>query len=254
MALILLGCEAQSTPIASISTPTEEIPQVTSAPVVSIADFRYGIVGNLASFVINSDENIDFEVLDSANNLDDFDIVVAYGIYDSWQQSPQSHRASIAINPALAPLDNQMIRDLMSQIIDAQVLVDTVGIDGTQTLNTNIPEPAGVARTILANEGYPDGVQLVLATDVYFAMDSLVSQFLARSIALRLINLEDSVFSENQAHLALFLWTQDSGRDLWVSQVGAENIIDLWTIPISYTSSSELTLSFTENGLPIPPQ
>lgn len=249
----MLGCEAQSTPIASISTPTDA-PQATSAPAVSIPDFRYGVVGNLASFLTNSDENINFEVIDASSNLDDFDIVVAYGIYEGWQQSPQSHRISMALNPNLTPLDNQRIRDLIPQMIDAQVLVSAIGIDGVQTLTASTPDSAGVARTILANEGYPDGLELILATDVDLALDNLVAQFSARSIALRLINIDEAVFGENQAHLAIFLWSQDSERETWISEVGAENIIDLWTIPISYISSSELPLSFTENGLPIPPQ
>lgn len=246
-----MGCESQSTPIAALSTPTD-IPQATALPITS--ELRYGVTGNLASYMDNLSDTINFEVLDSTSVIDEFDLVVAYGIYDGWQQSPLLHHVSLAINPNLAPLDNPTLRDLIPQMIDTQALIARLDIAGIQPAQTQSPENRGVVRTILANAGYPDGVQLILAVESNLALDELVSQFALQSVDLRPTDMSESVFSDNQAHLALFLWTQDTEREALASQVGDEHVIDLFTVPISYISPSSIAVDFSENGLPIPSQ
>lgn len=247
---ILVGCEAQSTPIAAISTPTD-VPQATNIP---IPELRYGVAGNLAEYMDNSSDYPNFEVLDSTSPIDDFDLVVAYGTYDGWQQSPHSHHISLAVNPNFPPLDNPTLLDLVPQMIDTQALISAIDISGIQETRVQSPDNIGTVRTSLANAGYPDGVQLVLATDTTFALDEFINLFAIRSIDLRLIDMSDSGFDDNQAHLTLFLWVQDNERDVLASQVGDENIIDLFTIPISYITPDDIAVDFSENGIPIPSQ
>ncbi len=250
LGIVLIGCESQSTPIASISTPTD-VPQTTSVP---IPELRYGVAGSLAQYLTNSSEYTNFEVLGSSSSIEDFDLVIAYGIYDGWQLSPQSHHVSLAINANLPPLDNFALLELIPRMIDAQALISEIQISGIQQTRAQSPENVGTVRTILANAGYPDGIQLVLATNTTFALDELIRQFAVRSIDLRLIEMTEAVFSDNQAHLALFFWTQDNEREALASQVGYEHIIDLFTVPISYITPSGISVDFSENGLPIPSQ
>lgn len=246
LGLILVGCEAQATPIAAVTTPTIT-PQPTTPP---LPELRYGVGGNIAPYVGDLDAVISYEIVDSA--IEDYDIVVAYGVYDGWQQAPQSHRVSLVINPNLAPLDNLQIRELIPQIIDRQAIVDSLGIPNAQSSTAQTTGSASLIRTTLANAGYPDGFQLTMATESIPALDILVSQFSRLALDLRLIDLNETVLSANQAHLILFLWAQESERAEWANQVGEENVIDLWTMPISYIVSEGLAIEFNENGLPIP--
>lgn len=249
LGILLAGCEAQATPIAAIISLTAT-PEPTS---ISIPELRYGIAGNIAPF-IGDMGTIPFEILGADSAVTDFDLVVAYGIYDGWQQAPQAHRVSLAINPNLPPLDNQTIRDLIPGIINSQAIVDSLNIPGTQQTTELSTESATLIRTTLANTGYPDGFQLTMAIENIPAVDVLVSQFASLSMDIRLIELRDGVLLDNQAHLILFMSANDSERAEWLSQAGEDNIIDLWTLPISYLNNGGVSVEFTENDIPIPAQ
>lgn len=245
--ILLAGCEAQATPIAVITTATAT-PEPTSIP---ITELRYGIAGNIAPY-IGDMGTIPFELLAADSAITDFDLVVAYGIYEGWQQAPQSHRVSLAINPNLAPLNNQTIRDLIPRLINSQAIVDNLNIPSAQQTTELSTESAPIIRTTLANAGYPDGFQLTMATENIPAVDVLLSQFAFLSMDIRLIELSEHILADNQAHLLAFMWANDSERAQWVAQVGEGNIIDLWTMPISYLNNGNVTVEFTENGIPIP--
>lgn len=247
--ILLAGCEAQATPIAAIITATAT-PEPTSIP---IPELRYGIAGNIASY-IGDMGTVPFEVLGADSAITDFDLVVAYGIYEGWQQAPQSHRVSLAINPNLAPLNNQTIRDLIPRLINSQAIVESLNIPGAQQTTELSTESAPIVRTTLANAGYPDGFQLTMASENIPAVEVLLSQFAMLSMDIRLIELSDTVLADNQAHFALFIWANDSERAQWLTQVREENIIDLWTMPISYLNNGGIIVEFTENGIPIPAQ
>ena len=247
--IILAGCEAQATPIAAIVTETNT-PEPTA---ISIPDLRYGIAGNIAPY-IGDMGTIPYDILGSDSAISDFDLVVAYGIYDGWEQVAQSHRISLAVNPNLMPLNNASISNLIHGVIDIQAIVDSLNIPGSQQTTELSTESANSIRTTLANNGYPDGFQLTMATENIPAVDVLVNQFASLSIDLRVIELSETVFEDNQAHLILFMWAQESERAERVSQVGEDNIIDLWTMPISYLNNGAVPVEFTENGIPIPLQ
>ena len=247
--MILAGCEAQATPIAAIVTETNT-PEPTAIP---IPDLRYGIAGNIAPY-IGDMGTISYEILGAESAISDFDLVVAYGIYDGWEQAPQSHRVSLAINRNLAPLDNASISELIPGLIDVQAIVDSLNIPGSQQRTELATVSANSIRTTLANAGYPDGFQLTMATENIPAVDVLAGQFASLSMDVRLIEVSETVLVDNQAHLILFIWADENERAGWVSQVREENIIDLWTIPISYLNNGEVRVEFTENGIPIPVQ
>lgn len=255
--LLLVGCEAQATPIASISTETTESAQppasVTSA--TTVLELRYGILAHTLPYISEIDriEAIgSVEAVAVGNVLGDFDIVAGYGVYDAWQQSPISQRVSLVINPNLAPLTEDTIRMLIPQMIDSQSIVANLDIPGVQQATAQTLTASSSIRTTLANAGYPDGFALTLATESVPALDMIVSQFADNAIQVRLIPLDDEVLTNQQTHLVLLVWAQEEERSAWVAQVGENNVIDLWTMPISYLAAEGLTIEFAENGLPIP--
>ena len=57
--------------------------------------------------------------------------------------------------------------------------------------------------------------------------------------------------SSGQIHLALVAWTASEQRETWVTRLSSANVIDLYTIPISYLALPELTITFTQGGWPL---
>jgi len=248
LGLFIAGCEAQATPIAALITPTDTPPPTT----VPLPELRYAVASNLVPYAGNLEQTVAFEVYDSNLPLSEYDVVVAYGVYDGWQQAPQSHRVSLVLNPNLPPFDDATIRGMIPQIIDIQAVLDTIAIPGVQQTAVLTVQSSTVLRTELANAGYPDGFPVTLATEVVPAVDILIGQLSQLALDVRLIEISDTVLSDNQAHMLLFMWSQESERATWSAQVGDENVIDLWTMPISYVTAEGIQVEFNENGLPIP--
>lgn len=250
MNLILVACEAQSTPIAAVRTPT-----VTPAPIVTMASqIRYGLYSNVIGFVqdINTlQESALVEPMSAESAIGDYDVVVAYGVYDGWQQSPISHHISLIINPNLAPLDDEGIRNILRQTFDSQAFLAALNIVGTLSGTTqavSLPE----TKIALANAGFPDGFVLTMAVETIPNLEAIAAQFTQRNIDLHVIENESNILNDNRTHLLLIRWSQDSQRTTWIEQVGEANVLDLFTLPISYIASDNLTLTFTENGWPLP--
>lgn len=252
LSLILVACEAQATPVGSISTPTE-----TPEPVVTAAaQLRYGLYANVVGFVQDMDiisESALVELMSAESNLSDYDVVVAYGVYDGWQQSPVKHHVSMIINPNVAPLNDEAIAGILRQAFDSQSILSILNIPRTLLGNAQAIS-ASETKIRLANADYPDGFVLTMAVDNVPALEAIAAQFTERNIDLHIVESETDSLSNNRAHLLLTLWTQDSQRATWVEQVGEQNVIGLFDLPISYIASDDLTISFTENGWPIPAQ
>jgi hypothetical protein len=250
VSLILAACEAQSTPIAAVNTPTAIAEPILTMP----PQIRYGLYTNVIGFVPNIDilrEVALVESMTAESAISDYDVVVAYGIYEGWQQSPISQQVSLIINPNLAPLDDEDIRNIVRQAIDSQAISEILNISGllprtTQTVSST------ETKIALANVGYPDGFVLTMAVEAIPSLEVIAAQFTQRNIDLRIIENEANTLSNNRAHLMLALWTQESQNIAWVEQVGEANVLDLFTLPISYIASDTLNITFTENGFPLP--
>jgi hypothetical protein len=250
VSLILAACEAQSTPIAALPTPTA-IPEliVTIPPQI-----RYGLYANVINFVQDIDilqEVALVESMTAESAISDYDVVVAYGIYEGWQQSPISHQVSLIINPNLAPLDDENIRNIVRQAIDSQAISEILNISGLMPRTTQAVSSTET-KIALANAGYPDGFVLTMAVEIVPSLEAIAAQFTQRNIDLHIIENDPDMLNNNRAHLLLALWTQESQRVAWVEQVGEANVLDLFTLPISYIASDALNITFTENGFPLP--
>jgi hypothetical protein len=246
--LMLVACEAQATPISGVQTPT-----ATTEPMITLPlQIRYGLYANVLGFVQDLDilqASALVEAISAENAIPDYDVVVAYGIYDGWQQSPVKQHVSLIINPNLVPLDDENISNIVRQLAYSLELPDIFYIPK--------PLPPAIqsvteAKTALANVGYPDGFVLTMAVNIVPALEAIAAQFTERNIDLHIIESESDVLAKNRAHLILALWTEDAQRTAWIEQVGEQNVVDLFTLPISYLASDELHITFTEYGWPVP--
>jgi hypothetical protein len=113
-----------------------------------------------------------------------------------------------------------------------------------------------VLRQELANTGWPDGFELTIG-NIYAPGALLVAGQLNRvGITSQVLPLEeariDAFLETAQLHLVLVSWPTPKIRDQWAARVGEENVLDLYSIPISYLAAPDLTITFTPNGWPLP--
>jgi hypothetical protein len=85
--------------------------------------------------------------------------------------------------------------------------------------------------------------------------DILAGQFLATGIGVKsqLMNKTDivSALESNRVQIALINWGILDDRKIWEEHFGEDNVIDLYTIPISYRSLPGLNIAFTPDGWPL---
>lgn len=255
--LLLVGCDASSTPVPAVVPPT-----VTPVPAVDNTQpppLRYGLSPLLQ-------DNLDETTLQSLREIalveawtpsDDpaaYDIVAAYGREEGWEVAPTGHDLILLFNQSLSPLDNASMATTIQRALDTQQLADATGITGVVPGANAIDREVSL-RAELANMGYPDGFELVLAHTHALTLDSLQAQLAAVNIDSRtvLIDITDvpDVLDNNRAHLVLALTaSQDQLAALRESMYSAQ----LYVLPIRYIARDDLTLTFTPQGLPVPAQ
>lgn len=248
---LLAGCEAESTPLAIVITPTvTPSPQATIAPPIT-----YAIAEDLASF-INIAEGL--ETLAIVDFLSDdgrdevviggYDIIVGLGLDEAWEQSPQMIRSALLINPDLTPLDDAFVLARLREAIDPVALALESGIVGAMGYDNTDARPFGDVRNALANYGYPDGFGLRLTGASIAGQDKLIAQ-------LRRANFDvsfEATIPIEQAHLILaFSGSEDVWND-WEVRYGADKVITLFDVPIRYRVRDDIAIVFNENGLPVP--
>jgi hypothetical protein len=251
VAWLLVACEAEATPIAFVAEPTgqaeETAPIATNPP-----NLLYGLFANTEGYVRDLAEmqsRATVETFYDSSRFANYDIVAAYGVFEGWQVSPTTQHLALVINANLAPLDNETIRALIPQAIDSQALIAELAINGMQPgAITSLPN--ATIRTSLANAAYPDGFQLTVASSPLPGLGILLAQFNASNISVQLI--EADTIADNRAHLLLISWTEEAERAEWILQVGEENFVEIYSLPISYLAKDGIQIEFSENGWPLP--
>lgn len=256
-----MGCEPEATPFpveiptASPSTPVptaQSVGQEQAPPSVKI---RYG----LAPFAlpVRDIEQLqtaaDVTLLTDMPSWDDlgtrFDLVAAYGELPSASLSPTPLHMALVINPQLPPLDSSAVVSVIRRALNPAVLVENYPIAGVlrESLET---VPRATLRTELANAGWPDGFDVMLAGSDTALQASISEQLNPLGILTKPIRLTDNTWPS--AHLTVLLWTTPQERAAWVERVGDESlIVDLLTIPISYWAIDGLNITFTSGGWPL---
>lgn len=253
----VVSCQPEATPVANVAlpTPTEDI-IATQPPLI-----RYVLgehVQNNAQLREQISENgtiIPFSSLtEESVPGSDYDVIISYGSIDGWTQSPVLPTVSLVINPRFAPLDDDVIANLIRNSIDTTAIVNNMAINGTIPLASSAI-PADSLRTELANMGYPDGFHLQMATDSIPQIFAVESQLSAINIETNpTIRSSAEIFSgieNSRLHLAIILWYTVSDKSRWTTLVGENNVIDLYQLPISYLATPDLSISIADNGFPI---
>jgi hypothetical protein len=252
--VLLAGCGAQPTPIAVVDAATLA-PNVNTSDITHPPPLRYGIANHTLPYVsdIEQIEAIALvEAMPPNPDLSPYDVAVAYGVYDGWQQAPISHHVSLILNPQLAPLDNPEIQNLVRQTLNPQGIIDSTGISGLITAPVETL-PSAEIRSALANLGYPDGFRLTMAVEPMPGVEAVMQQLNHANLELVQIEMAaateaDTILAENRAHLLLLHWKTDEERAAWIERVGENQVLDLYMLPISYVAADGVNISFTENG------
>jgi hypothetical protein len=251
---------------ACAPTPTPfpvDIPQAATATLTPNAaqPIRYVLAANTDGFVadlalIQSSAKVE-QLSDPINPSDlgsRYDLVAAYGDWSGWTRAPAPLHVSLLLNASIAPLNDGLVANIVRHCIDPQAVLAALNIPGAAANAAETSAPAAL-KTELANQGYPDGFELTLA----YAYTPGVTQIADQ---LRRVNIDTApdLMSDNEVqaaldakwlNLALIAWITSEQRQVWVSRVGEANVIDLYTLPVSYLALPELNITFTPGGFPL---
>jgi hypothetical protein len=255
--LLLAACDPPPTPLPAVLPPTATpIPVPTLPPPV-----RYAFTANTVGYVSSLDQIQKTGLIDRLGDnptdkgvLAGYDIVVTLGRIDGWAQSPVSPHVALILNTSVAPLDSPLAADAVRRSLDPQALASQFGIAGLEPA-TLTPLDAITIRTQLANGGFPDGIDLLMRHQALPGVPQFIEQLASSGIRVQEIPAEQtdliSLYDDQRAHLFLMAWYTPEEREIWRAHVGDENLIDLYTLPISYQAAGDLDITFTDDGFPL---
>ena len=253
----LAACDGDPTPypVDMPVTPTDP-PLPTEPPPVRVA-----LASNTVDMIADTDFDLIVssgtveQLIEGVNNTDlgvRYDIVAQYGEIADWTLSPIMPRIMLVINPAT--LTPEQV-DLVRRAIDPQAILAALNIPGAVIIEASMASPPETIRAELANIGQPDGLQLVMGHTPIPGATNIIEQLGAANIetqALPLSNMEiQTALTGGRLQLALVTWTTPEQQQHWHDLFGIENTLALYTLPISYRTLPELTLSYTPGGWPI---
>ena len=252
IAFMLAACEPEATPLpVDIVPTTPAIPtQATAQPV------RYAIDASLFSVMLPEQvESIaasgEIESVTPPFLDDDlgnrYDVLIALGSLPDATDSPTLLTISLGLNTALAPLDDAAIAEVVRRAIRTDGIAAALGIAGVEAL-PHVSETAQTLRTSLANAGLPDGFDLSMASLYATGADVIAEQLAVIGIETRVTPMNTDEANDLGAyHLILF----GSYAQPLVTNVDGVEIIDLLRVPISVRTVPDLTIEFTDDGLPL---
>lgn len=257
-ALILLtACTPEATPFP-VDMPTAAGEILATPPAV----VRYALASNTQHFVsdlalIEGAAQVEYLIddFDPTELGTHFDIVAAYGDLPEGIHSPITPHIAAVINTAISPLNNEQIAALLRRSFNPQALIENLAIPGaTADLLESLPQ--STLRTELANAGWPDGIELDLLFVPMPGVEGIINNLQAAGFLTRTLSVSQQnayqQFSESPFSLALITWHTAEERQQWTAQVGEANVLDLYSIPISYRAVTGIEVSFTPSGWPLP--
>jgi len=238
--LLLLGaCGPEATPLP-VNLPTLPPPSPTAG---TPAQLRYAVAPDALPYLTDQDRSLisasaQLIPLDSAPADSDlgarYDLIVALGDLPDGTRTASPLQVDLVVNPALPPLDNPALVDILHRAIDPVKIVAALNMPypGTQAASAQPADPLTL-RADLANAGYPDGFDVTVAAAP--GADALAQLLDAVGIETRIVTTAGEA-----THLSF-----TSG------QTPPANAIPLYTIPISYRAVDGLNITFTPSGFPI---
>lgn len=253
--LILTACDAEPTPfpVDMPSTPTP-----TPLP-LDLPPLRYGLLPNTAGAVpdlalIQGSGVEVIQLTDMPGDPDAYDLIVGYGDQPGWTKSELVPHIALVLNTEVTPLDQPEILSIVQRSLHPAGIVTTLNISGTIANELTGAAPATL-KTEFANLGLPDGIALVLGVTYVPGAEQITAQLRAANIetqpVLLTVNEARTAFADGQIQAALVIWALDTERNQWVQQFGEANVIDLYSVPISYQVKDDLQVTFTPSGFPL---
>ncbi len=256
-ALALTACAPTPTPLPAFIPPTATVPPISPTPSplrYALTQASVGLVPDLAAI----EERAQVIPLDSPVEPQDlgqkYDVVAGYGTRENWTVSPTMLHVALIDNTARGPLDQNAVSTVVRRALDPQQIITAIGLPGLQPAALQ-PMSAKDARVTLANAGLPDGF------DVRFGALPLPGTQ-AVADALRTIQVGAVVepvateqfsakLDATAPHLILVGWTNDADRQRWIARAGETNVVELYTVPISYLAVDGLKITFGPGGFPL---
>ncbi len=254
--VLLAACEAATTPVALVTSTVEDSASAAAtATQTPLPALRYGLLGGAVQYLPDDAIFASAEVVPAGADLSMYDIVATYGTVTDWQQSPISQHVALVLNPAAIPLSEETVAALVRSALSPRDLLAALQIPGVLPGSDHTRDPLA-ARVALANLGYPDGLTLTLTAETFPGVEIVIEQLAESNFQIEHPELFTTssidAFADNQAHLLLIRWFDPAQRDEWVERAGAENVVDLYTLPISYQANPDLSIEFSAEGWPIP--
>lgn len=252
--VLLAACEPDATPLPAFVPPTATTAPATTAP----GPLRYALTaetrGSVADLpLLEASAEVTFLEPDASTEPGDYALMAGYGDRPGWARSPVTPRVTLAIGAARAPLDEVSIVEIITGAIDAQALVAAGGLGGSEPLSVASDTPAQRAR--LANAGWPDGFDVALADAGLPGADALAAQLTTLGLRVDRVALPDgeplAALADGRVNLALVVWSDEAQRQALADAVGAERLLDLYTLPITFQAIDGLRLTFTPGGWPL---
>lgn len=255
--MLVTACTPRPTPFP-VNLPTDLPFTATPPPAQAI---RYGLHSNTNNALAEIErlaEDTILEQLEGPINENEpgiqYDIIAAYGDWSGWSRSEITPQAALLLNTTVFPLTEPRIVEMLRLSLDPQSLVTALAIPGTGAAYAGTTESKAL-HAELANMGYPDGFQIYLANGYVPGIDLVQLQLRAAGFESAVMILSDNeirqAFSEGWLQMAVVLWTNSESHAAWVDVLGTANVIDLYSLPISYQVAPGLIVSFTPGGWPI---
>jgi len=255
--LFFIACTPEATPFP-VDIPTAD--NVTSVP-SSSSTIRYalaantdGYMGDLAFIQASAQVEQLTDPIDANGLGNRYDLLAAYGDLSGGIRSPITPHVTLVVNPTIPPLDDPFLRNILYRSLNTQAIIDFLAISGTVAAPRESSAPSTL-RTELANAGWPDGLRMSVAYAYTPGAPQIIMQFQAAGIQAGVSPMsEDEIrkaFDEGQIQAALISWKTPAERTVWSSRFGEENVIDLYSVPISYIATPGLQITFTPGGWPI---
>lgn len=249
--LFLAACGPEPTPFPVDNPPTmtPEPPPATPEPV------RYGLAPNTLDRIADRTQiNRSAQVTQLTEPADfdaeaaQFDIIVSYGDVPGWVRVEPVQTVAMIVSGQ--PVE---IASIIQRAVDPQSIVNALEMPGAAALPTTLT-PFDVLRVELANAGRPDGVTLRLVHTFAPGIEAIVQQLQSANIS---VIVSAAAYSDAQialeagdADIGIIMWTSPDSRALW-TDASDTGMIDLYTLPISYLASPELTITYTPGGWPL---
>lgn len=264
--LTLSACGPEPTPFPV------EIPQAATAtpPPADLPPLRYALLPNTFEAAIPDTEQIislipDLPLIqasgveliplnDPASDLSDFDVIAGYGEQPGWTKADVRLTVALLLNTGVPPLDRAEVAAVVSASLNPAAISAGLNLPGIEPLATAEAVPLKL-RTTLANLGLPDGIAVAAGVVPVPGIGALLGQMDAANITVQAIPVSSAGvragLESGRFQAGIIGWSLPGERATWTALVGEANVLDLYTLPVSYQVRDGLTVTFTPGGFPL---